>query len=328
MNQPVLSLAIPTWNRAEIVDKALEIVLPQVEKNKDHIEVILSDNGSTDNTDAVIKKYIRDFPNINIVHNRQSENTGFYGNFKKCRELSNGRYFWLLSDNDHIAYGLIDCIMEVLLSHQPNFVFLKDWKHADKVGPKKSFETKVYDVDKGIEAFNFKTTLISAVIFTNKKTKDDELFKTFKGNTFMGFALFVESLDISKKAVEISGTSLFIKDTKVSFNAFRSFAVDLIACIDYAVNNDILPRETADIFIDEVIKGLTTKHYILFRLTGQLHGFKYEKKEVDDLLDGGFSDYRAYKEVLNPLQTASKPKFLLLVLQKHLFRLAKQRLFR
>ena len=218
--------------------------------------------------------------------------------------------------------------MEVLLGHEPNFVFLKDWKHADKVGPQKTFDTKIYDVDKGIETFNFKTTLISAVIFTNKKTKDDELFNTFKGNTFMGFALFVESLDTSKKAVEISGTSLFIKDTKVSFNAFKSFAVDLMACTDYAVKNNILTQDTVNTFTDEVIKGLTTKHYILYRLTGSLHGFKYTKKEVDDLLDGGFSGFRAYREVLNPLQRASKPKFLLLVLQKHLFRLAKQRLFR
>ena len=328
MNKPVLSLAIPTWNRAEIVDKALEIVLPQVLKNKDHIEVILSDNGSTDHTDAVIKKYISEFPDISIVHNRQSENTGFYGNFKKCRELSKGSYFWLLSDNDHIAYGLIDCIMDVLLNEAPNFVFLKDWKHADKVGPPGSFQTRIYDVAKGIETFNFKTTLISAVIFTNKKTKDDELFKTFKGNTFMGFALFVESLDTSKKAVEISGTSLFIKDTKVSFNAFKSFAVDLVACTDYALDNNILTKETVDTFIDEVIKGLTVKHYILFRLTGQLHGFKHKKKDVDDLLDTGFSEYSAYKEVLNPLQKSSKPKFIGIVLQKHLLRLARQRLFR
>ena len=328
MNKPLLTIAIPTWNRAQILDKALFAVLSQIENNKDNIEIIVSDNASNDNTDEIIKKHLEKFSALNIIHNTQSENTGYFGNFKKCRELSNGAYFWLLSDNDYIGNGLIDYLLNILKNVTPSFVFLKDWKHANEVSTKFNYSTNTYPVDKAIETFNYKTTLISAVIFQNDKINDKEIFNDFNGNTFLGFSLFLESLNKKQKAVEITGTSLYINDTKVSFNAFKSFALDLITCIKYATNKNILSEHTANIFFNKVISELTVKHYIAYRIMGKLHGQKHKKDTVDEMLNSGFSSYKAYKEELQPLQNANGFKFYWLVITKHLFRLIKERVLR
>lgn len=328
MNKPLLTIAVPTWNRASILNDALSVLLPQILNNKDKIEIIISDNASDDNTDEIIKKQCKEHSKLNIIHNTQNENTGYFGNFHKCRTLSNGTYFWLLSDNDFIAHGLVDYLMNILINENPSFVFLKDWEHASKVKDNSSFKSETYPVLKGLEVFNYKTTLISAVIFKNIKVNDEELFNYFKGNTFLGFVFFMQSLNDSSDAVEIKGTSLFIKDTKVSFNAFRSFAVDLIACFDYAVNKNIIPESVAQFFINKVISGLTIKHYILYRITGKLHGQKHKKKDVDELLNTGFYKYKAYKEKLNPLQKAKGLHFYKLVISNHLMGLIKERLSR
>lgn len=328
MNKPILTIAVPTWNRASILDNALSALLSQINQNKDKIEIIISDNASDDNTNEVIKKHCEINTTLNIIHNTQPENTGYYGNFHKCRQLSNGAYFWLLSDNDFIANDLVDYILEILLNQKPSFVFLKDWKHASKVNRTSNFNNKTFPIFKGVEVFNYKTTLISAVIFKNDKRNDKELFSRFKGNTFLGFLFFLEALKDKSDVVEIKGTSLFIRDTKVSFNAFKSFAVDLIACFDYAVEKSILPRETAQVFINNTISELTVRHYILYRIKGSLHGQSHKREDVDELLNNGFYKYEAYKTILNPLQKAQGFDFYNLVFRKHLFQLIKNRLFR
>jgi glycosyltransferase involved in cell wall biosynthesis len=328
MDKPILTIAVPTWNRATILDNALSALLPQINNNKNKIEIIISDNASDDNTDEVIKKHCKVNHSLNIIHNTQSENTGYFGNFYKCRTLSSGTYFWLLSDNDFIANGLVDYLFNILVGQKPSFVFLKDWKHANKVSESLGFNSNTYTVFKAIEKFNYRTTLISAVIFKNDKRNDTELFSHFKGNTFLGFSFFLEALNDKSDAVEIMGPSLFIRDTKVSFNAFKSFAVDLIACFEYAVKKEILPKKTAQIFINEVIYKLTVKHYILYRITGSLHGQTHQKEAVHTLLNNGFHSYNAYKEELYPLQIAKSFNFYKLVLSKHLFRIIKERIFR
>lgn len=328
MKKPILTIAIPTWNRARILDNALSALLPQINTNKNEIEIIISDNASEDNTAEIIKQHLVINKTLNIIHNTQNENTGYYGNFHKCRDLSNGIYFWLLSDNDFIAHNLVNYVIKILLNQKPSFVFLKDWKHANKAGRDSNFNKKSYSVFKAIEMFNYKTTLISAVIFKNDKRNDKELFSHFKGNTFLGFLFFLEALKDKSDAIEIKGNSLFIKDTKVSFNAFKSFAVDLIACFNYAVRNGILPKETAHIFINKTISELTIRHYILYRITGRLHGQSHKRGDVDELLNKGFCKYEAYKTQLKPLQKAQGFDFYNLVFKKHLFQLIKNRLFR
>ena len=328
MSNPILTIAVPTWNRAAILDKALAALLPQIENNKDSIEVVISDNASDDNTKQVIETYVTKFNALNIVHFTQSENTGYYGNFKKCRELSNGDYFWLLSDNDYVANGLIDYILDILKGHKPSFIFLRDWKHDANVAKNSKFASKSYSVKDAIETFNYRTTLISAVIFNNDKSNDTKLFNTFNGNTFLGFAYFLQSLNNKNDAFEIIGTSLFINDTKVSFNAFKSFAIDLIACLKFAQDDGILEASTVTIFINKVISELTVKHYILYRVTGSLHGNKLVREEADNMLREGFKGYDAFHQKLEPLQKANGLKFYTLVATKHALKIAKDRFFR
>ena len=59
--KPLLSICIPTYNRSGYLEQCLESIVHQ--ERFDEIEVIISDNCSTDDTEAVCKKY-KSFQNI------------------------------------------------------------------------------------------------------------------------------------------------------------------------------------------------------------------------------------------------------------------------
>ena len=68
MTQPLLSICIPTYNRAYYLDQCLEAIVHQ-DGFDERVEVVISDNASTDNTQELCKKYTEQYPNIRYFRN-------------------------------------------------------------------------------------------------------------------------------------------------------------------------------------------------------------------------------------------------------------------
>ena len=93
-----ISILIPTFNRAQYLPRAVESALSQDYNN---IEVIVSDNASTDNTMEVMERF-KD--NKNFKYFRNNKNLGMVRNWKKeLDEYSSGDYFIILSDDDYLV---------------------------------------------------------------------------------------------------------------------------------------------------------------------------------------------------------------------------------
>ena len=68
MQTPLLSICIPTYNRAEYLEKSLDSLVNQ--ENFSQIEVVISDNASTDATSDVCRKFTERYPNIFYTETR------------------------------------------------------------------------------------------------------------------------------------------------------------------------------------------------------------------------------------------------------------------
>jgi glycosyltransferase involved in cell wall biosynthesis len=101
-NNPLVSVGIPTYNRASTLVKSIESVLTQTYKN---IEIIISDNASTDETKSICEK----FCNLDqrIIYIRQKTNLGAANNFNVVLETAKGEYFMWLGDDDWISQDYI-----------------------------------------------------------------------------------------------------------------------------------------------------------------------------------------------------------------------------
>lgn len=105
-NFPLVTIGIPTYNRADrFLRTAVESALTQTYPN---IEIIVSDNCSADQTQAVVKSY----EDKRISYFRHSENIGANNNFNFCLEQARGDYFLLLQDDDLIDTDMIQACME------------------------------------------------------------------------------------------------------------------------------------------------------------------------------------------------------------------------
>ena len=109
---PILTIAVPTYNGAKTIKKTLDILLPQI---TEEVEVIISDNCSTDNTSELIKKYVDNYPFI--VYLRNNINVGADGNFLKCIRQASGEFVMLLSDDDILLKDSVARIVDFLKKH-------------------------------------------------------------------------------------------------------------------------------------------------------------------------------------------------------------------
>ncbi|MBT0608445.1 glycosyltransferase family 2 protein [Aequorivita echinoideorum] len=102
--QNLVSIIIPTYNRAHLIAETLDSILAQTYTNW---ECIIVDDGSTDNTDAVVESYVRKDQRFQYHHRPKNRKKGA----NVCRnygfELSKGEYINWLDDDDLIGVDKI-----------------------------------------------------------------------------------------------------------------------------------------------------------------------------------------------------------------------------
>lgn len=92
---PLVSIIITSYNHGIYIGKAIESALNQSYPN---LEVVVSDNCSTDNSDAVIRQFIAD---DRLKYKRNNENIGMLPNFRQAAyQLAEGEFITFLSSDD------------------------------------------------------------------------------------------------------------------------------------------------------------------------------------------------------------------------------------
>lgn len=117
-NSPKVSVITATYNRSHLLDKAIESVLNQTLSNLEHIIV---DDGSSDDTFALVSQYMRQDSRIRYIkHNNIGQslslNTGL--------SISAGKYVCILDSDDYYALNHLQSRVDYLTDHpEIDFVY-------------------------------------------------------------------------------------------------------------------------------------------------------------------------------------------------------------
>lgn len=149
--EPILSICIPTYNRAQYLSQAIESVVEQISPLlSDKIEICVSDNASTDNTKEIVERYMS--KNIcRITYHINEVNIGADKNFLKVIEIAKGKYCWWLGSDDQLEDNSLDRILSVLQERHSNFYLLS--QNCYDKNMKKRFECGNHILPKSTDGF-------------------------------------------------------------------------------------------------------------------------------------------------------------------------------
>ncbi len=110
---PLLTVAIPTWNRAAFLAQTLEqLRLEMVATLPGAVEVLVSDNCSQDETLDMVQA--AQAAGLGIRYVRNSENIGSDANIAQCFNLAQGKYVLILGDDDLFVDGALPWLLHRL----------------------------------------------------------------------------------------------------------------------------------------------------------------------------------------------------------------------
>lgn len=187
VNSKLLTIAIPTYNRAQYLDQCLSQICKQVRKYNEYVELIVSDNCSSDDTAEVVKKHV---DNANeIVYIRNEENIGMDNNFIRCFLEARGKYVWIFGDDDVLLDGALQKIIDVLSSGEYGDVYLNSYSFTKNYEHEKpnQINRSVVIYDSKFEFFQRVTywiTFISSNI-VNKSLFDRAVDRAVFQNTYL-----------------------------------------------------------------------------------------------------------------------------------------------
>lgn len=156
--QSLLSICIPTWNRAKFLRLSLESFLEQLRGvDRQEVELFVSDNCSDDETPMVVEEYIQ--KGLPITYNRNEENVGAAGNFVKCMQWASGKYIYLLGDDDILEDDALIYLLDAIRNNDYGLIHIHEFKDITE-------EMKVYtNPESFLNQISYWITFMSGSIF-------------------------------------------------------------------------------------------------------------------------------------------------------------------
>ena len=182
LNEIIISICIPTYNRAHTLTHLLSSIARESKRLslESAIEVIVSDNASKDNTEELISFFSNKIKNIKYI--RLEENKGFGVNITNAVHNASGRYCWLMGSDEILCEGAllkvinafynVDSAPDIILGNtitdglERKFFF--DYKQVESVYSINNFSDFINNCTELSSCFGFiSTIIIKKEIFTS-----------------------------------------------------------------------------------------------------------------------------------------------------------------
>ncbi len=137
LNRPLVTIALPTFNRYEGLKRSLDCFINQSYKN---IEIVISDNHSDFDPTSLVEPYIKADPRIKFY--RQDSNIGMKANGDFLFSKANGKYFLLGSDDDWWDSEFIETMVELLENNPGASCAISDFQETLPSGSRALYRSK------------------------------------------------------------------------------------------------------------------------------------------------------------------------------------------
>ena len=115
-NNPILSIIVPAYNAENTLHRCIDSLLDQ---NDASIEIIISNDGSTDKTWDIVKEYLNKDSRVVGI---SDTNGGVCKARNRAIKVVTGQWITFVDSDDYVAPGIFDSIIDVLLESNPDML--------------------------------------------------------------------------------------------------------------------------------------------------------------------------------------------------------------
>lgn len=244
--RPLLTIAVPTYNRAHYLGQLLSVLLVQL-CNEPRVELIVSDNASPDSTGAVVA----DFENrgLKIRYIRNDRNLGADGNILQCYHEASGQFVWIFSDDDLIEPGTVKRVLDILASQRYDVVCLRGYSFDGEYAGPRPFSptpdlsfTRARDLARHVHVF---FTFISGVIVNKDRNKfaAHRPFDSLLGTNLAQLGPFYTALNLQRRSLIIRDPLLAARgNSNVGYALYHVFATTLTEITSQWIEEEAVRR--------------------------------------------------------------------------------------
>ena len=222
-----LSICIPTFNRCNHLANCLNSIILNIGYNKNNVQICVSDNCSTDETEAVVRHAQK---KIDIVYRKNTKDLGVTRNFLNVINMADGKYVWLIGDDDLLMPNTFERLLEIIdqnnsvdffyinsfhltteyvfEQHQPfdtknlplKMERFSEWRISGQMNFLELIDPKIsFDFLGGIylSVFNREKWIDNTHVLNNEAIYDEKIFSHFD-NTFPHVKIFANAFSNSK----------------------------------------------------------------------------------------------------------------------------------
>lgn len=123
----MISIIVPVYNTEKYLNKCIESIISQTYKD---LEIILIDDGSTDNSGNICDKYKASDSRIHVIH---QENKGLSVARNTGIDYAHGEYITFIDSDDYIEFDTFEDVNYAIQKFNPDLIFFRE-KSVNEIG--------------------------------------------------------------------------------------------------------------------------------------------------------------------------------------------------
>lgn len=261
MKQPILSFVIPVYNVAAYIEKCVHSCFDQ-NVDKKLYEIILVNDGSTDNSLELCEKLKTQYPDLKII---SQENKGLSGARNTGLGCAKGEYIWFVDSDDWITENCLGNIINQIKKYHTDIF----WLGHDLVPHGKVYHKFIPDkIDVPISGEDFFANQLKGLFYIWKFIYKRDFLRKNKLEFYEG--ILYEDLEFTPRALYLAKTCYTIPKVYYHYLMREGSIVNNIK-IKNIEDRFLILSELSNIINDKSISmsfKITLKRYILDILNG------------------------------------------------------------
>lgn len=263
--KPLLTIAIPTYNRARYLEELLSSLFDQLIAEP-RVELIVSDNASPDETPELVEEFRK--RGLQLRYIRNETNIGSDANFLQCFEQALGKYVWLFGDDDILDPGALNKIVDIISRDDYDLVYVLHYPFknvGEEHHPKRLPPPEIIrDANVFVRKMYHSLTFISGNIVNKQRIVSFRHlpFDSLVGTNLVQLGWVYSALNHFERGVYISEQLVGARDS--NFRGLRSvivFGPTLKTITEMRLDSSSLRRE----IINNVLETLLPFYILNFR---------------------------------------------------------------